>query len=102
MSARDVVVMILGLGFAAATTAFWWWTMNRGDARARAWVARRYRVEIESGRRGHWNVTSGPGSKLKHFLIELLQIGYLLAVFVVWGLGAGVMALLLVLLHDAL
>jgi len=85
--AQIVVQSLLGLGIAVASILFWALVVWRGEGGFRNWVARRFQVTIERGPRGHWKVTSGPGSAGRHFLIELLQLVYFMTAFAVWALG---------------
>jgi hypothetical protein len=100
-----VVMMVVGLAFAALNIKYWHYIVTRHDHRMREGVERRYGVTIVRGYRGHWKVTSGPGSKLTHLRIELLQIVYFLRAFAIWAVALGgvigVMALLQRLLSGA-
>lgn len=82
-----IVMVVLGLGFAVANVAFWWWIARRGDDRARAWASRRYAVTIERGPRGHWRVTADGRSWARRLAIELIQLGVYLGAMVVWALA---------------
>jgi hypothetical protein len=94
-----VVVTGLGLGLAVANLAFWWWIVRTGETRFRKRVERRYQVVITRSFRGHWQVSSGPGSKGKHLLIELLQLAYFMGAMFVWSIAMGFAVLVFSLLE---
>ena len=97
----SVVLIAAGVLFGVANIAFWVVAMTRGEPAFRRRVECRFGVTIERGSRGHWTVTSGPGSKGRHLLIELLQLAYFMAVFVVWAIFMLVCVLAMKLIQDA-
>lgn len=72
----------LGLGFMALNLAYWFFVGRYGEPRLRAHCERRFGVAIERGHRGTWRVV---GSRPGHLGIELLQLVYFGAAFLVWG-----------------
>lgn len=71
---------------AGANIAFWMFVVGRGQRRFQRHVERTYDVAIELGHKGHWRVT-GDESWLRRLAIELLQLGYFLTAFLVWGVS---------------
>jgi hypothetical protein len=80
----SILLGALGLLTAAASMAFWIFVATRAQERFRRRVERRYNVVIATGYKGQWRV-SGSGSWLRRLAIEGLQLGYILAAFVVWA-----------------
>lgn len=78
------LLWVLGLSLAAGNLYSWHWTVRRGDDRFREYVERAFDVTIGKGHRGHWRVSSGR-SRLGDVGIELLQLAYYMAAFLVWG-----------------
>ncbi|MBK9036001.1 MAG: hypothetical protein IPL61_32925 [Myxococcales bacterium] len=94
-----ILTWILGLAIAGANIGCWWYVVIPGERRFVAWVERRYQVQIARGMRGHWRVT-GPGSKIRLFLIELLQLAYFMGAMVVWSAAMLIAVVALTLLHG--
>lgn len=82
----SILLGALGLVAAVANIAYWMFVVTRGQQRFQRGLERRFNVVIDIGHKGHWRV-SGGASALTRLAIELLQLGYFLAAFVVWGVA---------------
>jgi hypothetical protein len=78
------LLVILAFAVASLNLGYWAFVVTRGERRFRAWVMQRFDVIITTGSRGTWRA-SGTGSKLRLAAIEILQIAYFLAAFLVWS-----------------
>lgn len=81
------MLVVCPVAFALFTLGLFFLIGPHGEALWRASVAKRFRVEIEIGGRGHWQVVS-PAPWYKKLGIELLQLGFFMALFFLWALGA--------------
>jgi hypothetical protein len=95
------VQMILGtlvsLVFFVINGFYWWYAMSRWQDAFRRRCERRYGVTLAIQGKGYWHVVERI-PWYKRFGIEMLQLGYFMAVFFGWalalGLGAGFFRLL--------
>ncbi len=79
-SALSIVLALIGV---AATFYIWVKLAGRGHEAWRRRCERRYNVTIDIGGKGHWEIRNGG---LRGFAIELLQLGFYMALFALWGL----------------
>lgn len=77
--------MGLSLALAALSIGYWALVVTRGERRFRAWVTHRFDVAITTGARGTWRAW-GKGSRIRLLGIEMLQLAYFIAAFLVWSM----------------
>jgi len=88
------VQSVIGVVFAVVHLGYWWWMMTRGQERWRRRCERKYGVTITHQGKGFWKV-NGDKTWLRRVGIELLQLGFIMGVFVVWAVAMlGVIALM--------
>jgi hypothetical protein len=80
---RPLLILIV-LVLVPLNLGYWAFVVTRGERHFRAWVMQRFDVVITTGSRGTWR-ESGTGSKLRLIGIEMLQLAYFMAGFLVWS-----------------